>query len=445
MGVALFSLLLASGCSSPSKEISGTNVVDVVSATTPSPLQSQARVESQVLSIYQNYLYGTDANRERCEREVMSEFRAVMSGTEGLEVLRNPELKCLDQYSYFLTPEQVRMQEAAQEGFGGIGVLLNVAEQGVVITGLDEDGSAQNADLRVGDILVGFKNEGEVLFRPLTGLTISQIIQLIRGTPDSKLYLSVKRGNTLIHTEAIPRVLLNTKTVLKQRLPNGFGYVRVLRFDERTVPEFLTAMYSFSNKKREACVVVDVRDNPGGLLNAVEHMLYTLSSRLNDRMYTTRFLSGDLGHVTIRDLWRRMDAYATTPEEHQALLPGDFEKYKIVFLVNGRSASASEIFTGTAKDWGARTGNFSVVGSTTYGKGVGQGIFSLLNGGDFHLTYFEYYVGNSDTPVNGIGVIPNHMVRDTRQPLKDSLSANDAQFQEGQKVLRALCPTSVVR
>ena len=112
--------------------------------------------------------------------------------------------------------------------------------------------------------------------------------------------------------------------------------------------------------------------------------------------------------------------------------PGMFRDMRVVVLVNKGSASASEIFAGTMKDWG-----FPVVGTNTFRKGVGQKIIPLSNGSQLQLTTFEFLVGNSRTKINGIGVIPTHEVVDSR-PLKEGETlSKDEQLKRDEELNKA--------
>ena len=193
-------------------------------------------------------------------------------------------------------------------------------------------------------------------------------------------------------------------------------------------------------------VIVDVRDNLGGLVGSVLETLYYFSSNQGDVIMVERFRDGEESVASIRDPSGRcapatlvcppMFAY---PGTNEPKTPGRFEDMKIVVLVNKRSASASEIFAGTLKDWSTSRRNIAIVGEPTYGKGVGQAVVPLEGGFLMAMTVFEYFVGNSRTAVHEVGVNPYYIVDDTRgDNPENTLTERDAQFKTALSVLREL-------
>ena len=157
-------------------------------------------------------------------------------------------------------------------------------------------------------------------------------------------------------------------------------------------------------------------------------MLYYFSDKPDDIMLTTKFKRNE----EVKTIKNTFGAFID-PATKQLKSPGEFKDYRIVILANQRSYSAAEIFAGTMKDWG-----FTVVGSVTYGKGVGQTVFPLSDGSALTLTTFEYLVGNLKTSVNKKGVSPIFEAEDSRKLASDTLGANDNQFQKALEFLNKI-------
>jgi len=193
----------------------------------------------------------------------------------------------------------------------------------------------------------------------------------------------------VIHIESVTAVILEAKLGDRK---DKIGHVRVLNFRANTVADFEKAIKTLVEKKVYK-VILDFRNNPGGLLSSVLEMLaffmkaqdiaVTVKERVNEKVYDAAYIAGN---YDIRGF-------------------GNFRGMKVVVLINGGSVSASEIFAGVMKDWG-----YPVVGEKSFGKGVGQSVFKLSDGSTFWLTTFEFLVGNRRVPIRDQGVIPTVLV-----------------------------------
>ena len=207
---------------------------------------------------------------------------------------------------------------------------------------------------------------------------------------------------------------------------DGVMYIAVRGFMKNKTParfRFAMDQADFANP----LVVIDVRGNGGGKLKSVIEMLRYMSSGNRGDLITLKH-RGYIETYTAAGHYKRRNIFIPANTEKA----GRFSHYRVVVLVNGRSASAAEIFAGVMKEQGS-----PVVGQTTYGKGVGQGIFKLSNGGGFKLTTFEYFVGDNETPVNGVGVEPDYPVEDSRRLLPSrNATKKDRQFMKAVEVLK---------
>ncbi|MEK7178993.1 MAG: S41 family peptidase, partial [Patescibacteria group bacterium] len=272
---------------------------------------------------------------------------------------------------------------------------------------------------------------------------IRDAVDKIRGPKDTVVHIVIARGGVVMSPLAIRRGAVMVPSVESQ-IVEGVGYAAIESFGERTGDELEDALLEFK-KKHISRVIIDVRDNPGGLVMGVLETLYYFSSNPKDVMMTERFRGQNEKALSICYPERpRSDIFPCSfPFAHSGTYdvktPGRFEDMKIVVLVNKYSASASEIFAGTLKDWGVNRKGIAIVGKPTYGKGVGQIRTGLVDGFSIVITTFEYFVGNSKTAVNEIGVFPNYIVSDTREGNpENTLTERDAQFRTGLSVLKEM-------
>lgn len=385
---------------------------------------------SEVLKIIKkNYIYPADL--ESCRYQILAHLES-RKVPESLPQEGDPSLEgdstCFDKYSRLLTPKEYKeMQEEISGHFSGIGARIGVDEKGrVVIVEPIEGSPAVKSGIKPGDIIVKVRQEKEVLGQDVGG-SIKGAVEMLRGPNGTKVFVTIEREGVLIELTII-RGDVKTSTVKYKDLPNNIGYISISLFGEESADDLEAALRSFRKYGANPKVVIDIRENPGGCLGCVLEMLYYFSNKPNDRMLTIKQKKREEVE-TIQNNY----GYFIDRETRQPKLPGEFKDYRIVILVDKYSASASEIFAGTMKDWG-----FIIVGSTTYGKGVGQTIFPLSDGSGFALTTFEYLVGNSKTSVNKKGVLPSISVEDTRTSRDDTLGVKDSQFQKALEVLNKM-------
>lgn len=379
--------------------------------------------------IKKNYIYPADL--ESCRYQILAHLKSRKS-PEALRQEGDPSLEgdsaCFDKYSHLLTPEEFKaMQEEVSGHFSGIGAAIEPGKNGGVEVVEPFEGSpALKAGIRAGDKIVKVRQENEAEAK-YVGDSADEAKKMLRGSKGTKVFVTVERAGNLLDFE-ITRDDIKTQTVKYKDLPNGIGYISLSMFGGESADDLEMALRSFRKYGPNPKVIIDIRENPGGCLGCVLEMLYYFSDKPDDIMLTTKFKRREKVDTIKNTFGGFID-----PTTKQLKSPGEFKDYRIVILVNQRSASASEIFSGTMKDWG-----FMVVGSTTYGKGVGQTIFSLFDGSGFALTTFEYLVGNSKTSVNKKGVSPNVQAVDTRTSLEDTLGRKDSQFQKALEVLNKM-------
>lgn len=282
-----------------------------------------------------------------------------------------------DPYSVYYDEEETeQMNESLSGEFGGVGALMSQDRDSGVITVLQVyDGSpAQEAGMRDGDTL--YKVEGE----EVTGEDLSDVVSKVKGEKGTQVTLTVLRADTGEEEElTITRDTIQAQTVSHEMKEDNVGYIRIAEFDAVTYDQYKEALEDLESQGMEK-LIVDLRSNPGGNLDTVCDIL--------DLMLPEGLI------VYTEDKNGEREEY-TSDEEHQ------FDK-PLVVMMNGYSASASEIFAGAIQDYGLG----QIVGTQSYGKGVVQSIFDLQDGTSVKLTIAEYFTPNGRS-IDGEGITPD--------------------------------------
>ena len=283
-----------------------------------------------------------------------------------------------DPYSVYYTEDEFNaLMEESSGNYCGIGAMVqkNVETGLVSVVKVFKNSPAEEAGLKAGDVLY------KVGDMEITGLDLDTLVRTyIRGEEGTTVDLTVLRGDEHDKVELhITRRAIEAETVEYKMLENNIGYISVSEFDQPTYNQFKTAVDELQNDGMKG-LVIDLRDNPGGLLDTVVDMLdYMLPDGL--LVYTA-------------DKNGNGDKYYSD-DGHQVDIP-------LVVLVNGNSASASEVFTGAIKDfkWG------TIIGTQTFGKGIVQDILPLGDGSGLKITVAHYYTP-SGFDLHGKGITPD--------------------------------------
>ena len=282
-----------------------------------------------------------------------------------------------DPYSVYYDEEETKqMSESLSGEFGGVGALMSQDRETGVITVLQVyDGSpAQEAGMRDGDTL--YKVEGE----EVTGEDLSDVVSKVKGEKGTQVTLTVLRADTGEEEElTITRDTIEAQTVSCEMKEGNVGYICITEFDTVTYEQYKEALEDLEDQGMER-LIVDLRSNPGGNLDTVCDIL--------DLMLPEGLI------VYTEDKNGEREEY-TSDEENQ------FDK-PLVVMMNGYSASASEIFAGAIQDYGLG----QIVGTQSYGKGVVQSVFDLQDGTSVKLTIAEYFTPNGRS-IDGEGITPD--------------------------------------
>lgn len=293
--------------------------------------------------------------------------------TGYIEALQEP-------YTAYYNEEETESLFASAEGvFGGIGVgiMQNPETMEVVFVEIYEGTPGDKAGFLQGDIV--YKIDGE----DVSGLDMDAVVSKIRGEVGTTVEITVLRGESKEeYTAQVTRELVESKVVSYEMKEDNIGYVKVTQFEKVALEQFEEALKTLQEKNMTS-LIVDLRNNPGGDLETVCDMADLILPK--GTIVSTKDRNGD------------GDTYESD-EEHQLNLP-------MVVLVNENSASASEVFSGAMKDYGVAT----LVGTTTFGKGIVQEIYKLEDGSSLKLTSSEYFTPNGYN-IHGIGIEPDVVV-----------------------------------
>ena len=298
-----------------------------------------------------------------------------------------------DPYSVYYDEEDTQaLLESVQGEYSGIGAVLSQDLETGVITMIRiyEDSPAMKAGLKDGDVLY---KVGDI---EVTGEDLSEMVTHIKGEKGTEVELTVYREGVAdpITVTAI-RDEIEIETVAYEMLDDKIGYIAISEFEEKTCGQYEEAIADLTSQGMKG-LIVDLRDNPGGSLSAVCDM--------TDVMVPEGLI------VYTEDKNGEKTEYPSTSEEV-------FDK-PLVVMVNGNSASASEIYAAAIQDHGIGT----IVGTQTYGKGVVQSVFDLKDGTCLKLTVSEYFTPNGRT-IHGEGVTPDVVIEyepDVENPEKDN-------------------------
>ena len=310
-----------------------------------------------------------------------------------------------DLYSVYYSKEELEsMEESISGAYSGIGATLtqdpDTGELSVVSC---FDGTpAQEAGLQPGDVITGWNGKS------VEGIELSELVSKIKTDPEEQLTLEIERDGETLEVE-LTRREVQIPTVEYEMLDNQIGYIRLVEFDEVTADQFKEALEDLENQNMEK-LIIDVRNNPGGVLQVVCDML--------DQLLPEGMI------VYTEDKNGNRKEY-TSDEEHQFTKP-------LAVLANENSASASEIFAGAIQDYGIGT----IVGTTTFGKGIVQRTFYLSDGTGVKLTVAKYYTPKGHD-IHKKGITPDVEI-ELDEELKNQSSISHEEDNQLQKAIEVL-------
>lgn len=317
-----------------------------------------------------------------------------------------------DKYTQYYTPQEYQdMQISATQNYCGIGAMLSQDRESmqVTITHIYDGAPAKEAGLRDGDVVVLVEDIEAV------SMELSDLVTHIRGEEGTSVHLQIYRAGEPEYLEFdVKRANIDLPTVEHRMLDDKIGYIHILEFGEPTVEQFESAAEELLAQGMQG-MILDVRDNPGGMLTSVTGILDDLLPE-GTVVYT-------------QDKYGKRQDY-TSDADRKIVCP-------IAVLINGNSASASEILAGAIRDFDAGT----LIGTKTYGKGVVQSIIQLEEGDAIKLTTAKYFTPKGEN-IHGTGISPDEEVKfeylGEREDGYDELMDN--QIRKGMEILEKEIP-----
>ncbi len=309
----------------------------------------------------------------------------------------------LDPHSDYLGKEEYRDLQVGTSGeFGGLGIEVGMENGFVKVIAPIDDTPAQRAGLQAGDVIVRIDD------KPVKGMSLSEAVNLMRGKPGSEIRLTVLRsGDGQPFSVTLERDLIHVASVKSRTLEPGYGYVRISNFQARTTEDMITAIGDLKKANDEELkgLVLDLRNNPGGVLNA--------AVGVSDAFITDGLIVYTQGRLADSKL-----QFSAGPDDVLAGAP-------MVVLVNRGSASASEIVAGALQDHKRAL----VMGAKTFGKGSVQTIVPIDDSTALKLTTARYYTP-SGRSIQAQGIVPDITLergefKPLQEPEVDALSEAD--------------------
>ena len=306
-----------------------------------------------------------------------------VDGEKLMQGAINGMIKSLDPHSVFMTAEMFKELEVETRGsFGGLGIEITILKDVLTVVSPIEDTPAYNAGIKAGDQIIKIDD------KPTKDITITEAVKKLRGPRDTKVTITIMReGFTKPKDFVITRSIIKIRAVKSKIYDNQVGYIRIATFQERAADDVKKALRDISAKANPlAGLVIDLRNNPGGLLNQ---------------------------SVDVSDLFLKSGTIVSTRGRSQgteskavAKNDGDEPTCPIVVLVNEGTASAAEIVSGALQD----NGRAVILGAQTFGKGSVQTVIPMEGGAALKLTTSKYYTPKGRS-IQAEGITPDIVVK----------------------------------
>lgn len=314
----------------------------------------------------------------------------------------NGMLSGLDPHSAYLDQDAFKeLQVGTQGEFGGLGIEVGMEDGFVKVISPVEDTPAYRAGIKSGDLIIKLDET------PVKGLSLNDAVKRMRGKPDTNITLTIlRKGETNPLIITLTRAVIKTQSVKFKVPESGYAYVRITQFQEHTGESLANALKSLYEQNNGSIkgLVLDLRNNPGGLLN----MAVGVSAAFLPKGALVVYTEGRTEDAKMR-LTATSDNYARGGAKDDFLkgLPAELKTVPMVVLVNGGSASASEIVSGALQDHKRAI----ILGTQTFGKGSVQTILPMNNGTAIKLTTARYFTP-SGSSIQAKGIVPDILVED---------------------------------
>ena len=324
---------------------------------------------------------------ENIEKEYVDD----VDQAEMMDSAINGVLQSLDPYSAYMSPELFKeMQTDTRGEFGGLGIEIGMESGVVKVISPIEGTPAEKAGIKAGDYIVKIGKE------QVQGKSLMEAVKLMRGPVGTTIDLTIRRKDVKKPLEfKVTRKIIEIQSVSSELISNkkNIGYLRLKAFNENSDNQFLKSIKNFEKKSKIKGYVIDLRNNPGGLLTQAINITDFF---LND---------GEIVSTKGRKVSETRKFFARKGDETDGK--------PVVILINNGSASAAEIFAGALKDHKRAI----ILGENSYGKGSVQSIIPLRNGGGMRLTISKYYLPSGKS-ISEVGVTPDIIIEESSENFK---------------------------
>jgi carboxyl-terminal processing protease len=310
----------------------------------------------------------------------------------------------LDPHSSFLDADAFKDLQAGTQGeFGGLGIEVGAEDGAIRVIAPIDDTPAARAGIKSGDLIVKIDD------KVTRGMTLTDAVKLMRGKPRTSLVLTIARkGETKPLEFNLTRDVIKVVSVKARMIEPGFAFVRVSQFQERTVEDMAKQISDLYKQGPLKGIVLDLRNDPGGLL----HSAVGVSAAFLPRRALVVSTDGRTEDARRRFVAAPEDYLRGRSDDVVSKLPPEVKNVPLVVLVNGASASASEIVAGALQDHKRAT----LIGTQSFGKGSVQTIIPIANSAEgpaaIKLTTARYYTP-SGRSIQAKGITPDLLVEDT--------------------------------
>lgn len=319
-------------------------------------------------------------------------------------------LNGLDPHSAYLNVSEFADLKIGTTGqFGGLGIEVGMENGFVKVISPIDDTPAARAGVQAGDLIIKLDD------KQVKGMTLNEAVKIMRGKPNTDIRLTIVRQDepkSLVIT--ITREIIRVQSVKNRMLEPGYGYVRITNFQSRTATDLLKAISDLQKEATLEGLILDLRNNPGGVLTGA---VKVSDAFINDGLIV--YTEGRIDDSSHR--------YPATPGDSLNGAP-------MVVLINGGSASASEIVAGALQDHNRAI----IMGTKSFGKGSVQTIQELRNGSAVKLTTARYFTPNGRS-IQARGIVPDIRLKTLKLPASDS--SDGASFSESDLDGRLSNPT----
>ncbi len=347
-----------------------------------------------VFIFFHNLSFAKDSLYEKIDlfgevlENIQKDYVDDVDQAEIMDSAINGVLQSLDPYSAYMSPELFKEMQTDTKGeFGGLGIEIGMEAGVVKVISPIDDTPAAKAGIKAGDYIVKIGKE------QVQGKSLLEAVKLMRGPVGTPIELTVRRKNVKKPLEfKIIRKIIEVKSVSSKLIgkEKDLGYIRLKSFNENSDKQFLKTIKNFEEKSKIKGYVLDLRNNPGGLLNQAINI-------------TDFFLEdGEIVSTKGKKISETRKFFARKGDE--------INGKPIIILINYGSASAAEIFAGALKDHKRAI----VLGENSYGKGSVQSIIPLKNGGGMRLTISKYYLPSGKS-ISEVGVTPDIFVEEENE------------------------------